>query len=277
MSQVKIGINMEFVRSADKSFEWGVAKAAELGYKYVEPMVHWGRELLSEAGYFHSVSMLEDPLIMKATLAKYKVKASGLSAHCPLARPEISVEYLKQAIRYAKEVGAPCVNTDEGPIPAWMSEKQAFAAMEYTLRTVAPMAERHGIVIGIEPHQIFSRYTKKLIAIADLAKSPNVQINYDSGNCYLGGKSDPYEMLDAVKGRLIHIHAKDISIEHSKAERGKVTGTPVGCACGDGIIDWARIIKVCKSLKTPKEIVLSVECGTVEQAKRSIAYLKKLL
>jgi len=34
------GINMEFVRSADKSFEWGVAKAAELGYEYVEPMVH---------------------------------------------------------------------------------------------------------------------------------------------------------------------------------------------------------------------------------------------
>jgi len=28
----------------------GVEKAAALGYTYVEPMVHWGRELLSEAG-----------------------------------------------------------------------------------------------------------------------------------------------------------------------------------------------------------------------------------
>ena len=55
MGKIGIGVNMEFVRHEDKSFEWGVEKAAELGYEYVEPMVHWGRELLSEAGYFHSV------------------------------------------------------------------------------------------------------------------------------------------------------------------------------------------------------------------------------
>ena len=60
--KILIGVNMEFVRHADKSFEWGVEKAAELGYQYIEPMVHWGRELLSEAGYFHSVSMLDDPM-----------------------------------------------------------------------------------------------------------------------------------------------------------------------------------------------------------------------
>ena len=58
MGKVSIGVNMEFVRHDDKPFEWGVEKAAELGYEYVEPMVHFGRELLSEGGYFHSVSML---------------------------------------------------------------------------------------------------------------------------------------------------------------------------------------------------------------------------
>ena len=65
MSNIHIGINLEFVRHNDKPFEWGVQKAAELGYTHVEPMVHWGRELLSEAGYFHSVSMLDDPLRIK--------------------------------------------------------------------------------------------------------------------------------------------------------------------------------------------------------------------
>jgi hypothetical protein len=58
MAKIKIGINMEFVRDADKNFKLGVQKAAELGYEYREPMVRWGRELLSEAGYFHSGSML---------------------------------------------------------------------------------------------------------------------------------------------------------------------------------------------------------------------------
>jgi sugar phosphate isomerase/epimerase len=99
MNKIHLGVNMEFVRHEDKSFEWGVAKAAALGYKYVEPMVHWGRELLSEAGYFHSVSMLDDPLRIKRVCAEAGIKVSGLSAHTPLMKAEISVEYLKQAVR----------------------------------------------------------------------------------------------------------------------------------------------------------------------------------
>ncbi len=118
MSKIHIGINLEFVRHHDKSFEWGVEKAAELGYTHVEPMVHWGRELLSEAGYFHSVSMLDDPLRIKRACQQSGVKLSGLSSHTPLVKPEIGTEYLKQAIRFAAECGAPVVNTDEGPKPS---------------------------------------------------------------------------------------------------------------------------------------------------------------
>ncbi|HPZ84620.1 MAG TPA: TIM barrel protein, partial [Thermogutta sp.] len=134
MGNIYIGANLEFVRHADKSFEWGVQKAAELGYEYVEPMVHWGRELMSEAGYFHSVSMLDDPYRIRNTCEKAGVKISGLSAHCPLGRPEVSVEYLKQAIRYAAECGAPVVNTDEGPKQPWTTEEEDFVLMRYTLR-----------------------------------------------------------------------------------------------------------------------------------------------
>ena len=47
---IEVGVNMEFIRSQDKSFAAGVEVAAKLGYKFVEPMVHNGRELLSEAG-----------------------------------------------------------------------------------------------------------------------------------------------------------------------------------------------------------------------------------
>ena len=89
MSNVKLGINLEFVRHADKNFEWGVQKAAEFGYEYVGPMAHWGREFLSEAGYFHSVSMLDDPLRIKGACAAAGVKLSGLSAPTPLTKPWI--------------------------------------------------------------------------------------------------------------------------------------------------------------------------------------------
>jgi sugar phosphate isomerase/epimerase len=274
MSKIKIGINMEFVRHDDKSFEWGVAKAAELGYEYIEPMVHWGRELLSEAGYFHSVSMLDDPMRLKRACQKHGVKMSGLSAHTPITKPEIGVEYLKQAIRFAAECGAPVVNTDEGPKQPWTTEEEDHVLMRYTLMEAAKVAEPRGILIGLECHQQYSKTPAGLDRLYKLVKNPSIGINFDTGNSYLAGE-DPYKWLERVVGRLVHLHAKDISIQHSEAERGKVTGTPVGCACGDGVIDWARVIRICR--KARRDIVFSVECGTIDQAARSIVHLKKLL
>jgi len=274
MSNISIGINLEFVRHEDKSFEWGVKKAAELGYTHVEPMVHWGRELLSEAGYFHSVSMFDDPLRLKRACEQYRVKMSGLSAHTPLTKPEIGVEYLKQAIRFAAECGAPVVNTDEGPKQPWTTEEEDFTLMRYTIMEASRVAEPRGIAIGLECHQQYSRTPEGLDRIHALVRSKAVGINYDTGNAYLCGQ-DPIVWLKRVVKRLVHLHAKDISVKHGEAERGKVTGTPVGCACGDGVVDWAKVIKICRQAK--RDIVLSVECGTVEQAARSIAHLKPLL
>lgn len=274
MGKIAIGVNMEFVRHADKSFEWGVAKAAALGFEYVEPMVHWGRELLSEAGYFHSVSMLDDPLRIKRACAQHGIKLSGLSAHTPLCKPEISVEYLKQAIRFAAECGAPVVNTDEGPKPGWSTEAEDFTFMRYTLMEAASVAEARGIAIGLEPHQQYSQHPDGLDRIYHLVKSPAIGINFDTGNSYLCGH-DPYVWLKRVLKRLVHLHAKDISVQQSSSERGKVTGTPVGCACGEGVIDWAKVIKICRQAK--RDIVFSVECGTIDQAEKSLDHLRKLL
>ncbi len=268
-----IGVNMEFVRSADKPFGAGLQWAEELGYRFVEPMVHNGRELLSEAGYFHSVSLDDDPREMKELLDRHGLRASGLSSHAPLMKPDVSVDYLRKAIRCAADIGAPVVNTDEGPKPGWMSDEEAFQVMKYTLRTVLRTAERYGVMVGIEPHQVYSRSRQGLLRIATLVDSPWLRVNFDTGNAFLGGE-DPYEFLEAVKGRVAHVHAKDIGGELLR-ERGKVTGTPVGVACGDGVIDWARTVSILRSAGF--DGVLSVECGTREQAARSLAHLSKVL
>ena len=75
---------------------------------------------------------------------------------------------------------------------------------------------------------------------------------------------------------MVHLHAKDISVSHSDSERGKVTGTPVGCACGEGVLDWERIIATVQRL-CPRDIVFSVECGTPTQAAKSLEHLNRLL
>jgi len=268
---IEIGVNMEFIRHEDKPFAAGLERAAQLGFRYVEPMVHNGRELLSEAGYFHSVSLDDEPLEVKDLLARHGLRASALSAHCPLMRPEISVPYLQKAIRFAAAIGAPVVNTDEGIRPGWLSGEELWPVMRYTLTAALATAERYGVSIGIEPHQSISRTTAGLCRIGSLVDSPWLRFNYDTGNAYLAGE-DPYEGLKAVLGRLVHVHAKDIALTHAEAERGKVTGTPVGCACGDGVIDWARVIGILEEAGWSG--VLSCECGTSEQAARSLAHLQ---
>ncbi len=274
MSNVYLGVNLEFVRHADKSFEWGVEKAAALGYEYVEPLVHWGRELFSEAGYYNSVSMLDDPYRVKRACEKAGIKLSGLSSHTPMTKPEISVEYLKQAIRFAAECGAPVVITDEGPKQPWTTVEEDFTLMKYTLTEAAKVAEPRGILIGLEPHQQYSQTPDGLDRIAGLVPSKAIGINFDMGNSYLAGQ-DPLVWLKHVLPRLVHLHAKDISVKQSETERGKVTGTPAGCACGEGVVDWPKTIEVCRG--ATRDIVFSVECGTIEQAERSIKYLKPLL
>jgi sugar phosphate isomerase/epimerase len=275
MATYRISANMEFVRSADKGFEEGVKIAAELGYRWVEPMVHTGWELLSEVHYFHSFSMEEDTLLMKEICDRYGIGVSSLSAHSPLMKPEAAVPRLTRAIVLADALGARFVNTDEMVKPDWMDDDEAHDVMRYTLQKADLVAARHGVYVCIEPHGIYTKTSEGLLRIVELAGSPWIQVNWDTGNAYIAGAEDPYEGLERVADRVFHLHAKDISFEHAERERGQVTGTPVGCACGEGVVDWERILAVLDPLD--RELTLSVECGTIDQAERSLSFLTKLV
>ena len=273
MAKYRISLNMEFCRSADKSFEQGVKIASEMGYKYVEPMVHTGYELLSEVNYFHSFSMEEDPLLMKEICDKYGIKVSSLSAHSPLMKPEAAVARLTRATVLASFVECSFLNSDEMIKPDWMDDELAHSTMKYTLSKMARIMARHKKYLCIEPHGIYTKTADGLMRIVKLVDSPWIKVNWDTGNSYLAGLEDPYEGLTKVRDYVYHIHAKDISFEHSDKERGKVTGTPVGCACGEGAVDWQRVRKIMEPID--REIFLSVECGKIDEAARSLEYLSK--
>jgi sugar phosphate isomerase/epimerase len=275
MASYRVAANMEFVRTADKGFEEGVQIASELGYRWIEPMVHTGWELLSEVHYFHSFSMEEDPLLMREICERNGVGVSSISGHSPLMKPEAAVPRLTRAVVLADAVGAHFVNSDEMVKPDWMDDQHAHEVMRYTLEKAALVAARHAVYICLEPHGVYTKTSEGLLRIVDLVPSPWIQVNWDTGNAYLAGVEDPYDALERVAARVHHVHAKDISLEHSERERGKVTGTPVGCACGEGVVDWERVLRLLDPLD--REITLSVECGTIDEAERSRSYLAGLI
>jgi len=275
MAKYRISVNMEFVRSADLDFRAGIKVAARLGYRYVEPMVHTGWELLSEVGYFHSFSMEEDPLLMKELCDQAGVRVSSFSAHSPLMKPEAAIPRLTRAILFAEFTGGRFINSDEMLKPEWMSDEEAHQAMRYSLIKVNLVAQRHKMFLCLEPHGIYTKTAEGLLRIVNLVPSPWIGVNWDTGNSYLAGLEDPYEGLKLVRDKVLHVHAKDISIQQSEKERGKVTGTPVGCACGEGVVDWEKVLGILDPLD--REIFLSVECGTIDQAERSLPFLQKVV
>ncbi len=272
---MKIGVNLEYVRHADKSLKYGVQTAGKMGYKWVEPCFLMGRCLLSNAGYCHVTSLDTDPKEILDLCAEAGVQISGVSSHSDLLNPEWGVLYARRGIRYARALGVNIVQiTEDMYPPKWMTEEIAYATMKTNLLAMAETCEENGVYLAVEQHGPYTAKIKSLLRILDLVDSPWIRVNYDCGNTFLSGE-DPYAMLEAVIDRVVHVHAKDISQQQATAERGKVTGTAVGCACGDGEIDWHRLVKRLK--QAGYQGVLSVECGTEEQAQRSLEYLTTVL
>jgi len=273
--RMSIGVNLEYVRHADKSLAYGIRRAGEIGYKWVEPCFLMGRCLLSNAGYCHVTSMDTDPEVIKDICARAGVRISALSTHSDLLNPEYGVLYARRGIRYARALGVNIVQiTEDMYPPKWIDEKEAYNIMRINLRAISETCEENGVYLGVEQHGPYTANIKRMTRILELVDSPWIRCNYDCGNTYLAG-SDPYEMLEAVIDKVVHVHAKDISVRQAEAERGKVTGTAVGCACGEGVIDWKRLVGRLK--KAGFRGTLSVECGTEEEAVRSLAYLTKVL
>jgi sugar phosphate isomerase/epimerase len=275
MNKISVGINLEFVRHGDKSLQYGIKKAAELGYQWVEPCFLMGRCLLSNAGYCHVTSLDAEPKQIKDLADAAGVKISALSSHSDLLNPEYGVLYARKGIRFAQAIGAKVVQiTEDMYPPKWMTEQDAYDVMKINLRAIAETCEENGVYLGVEQHGPYTAKIDRLLRILELVDSPWICVNYDSGNTFLAGE-DPYQMLDAIISKVVHVHAKDISVEQADKDRGKVTGTAVGCACGDGVIDWRRVVRQLN--KAGFSGVLSVECGTEEQAKRSLSHLNLVL
>jgi len=280
--KIGIGVNMEFVRHADKSFEYGAQKAAEIGFKYIEPCFLMGTCLLSAAGYCHVRSFDIDPHYYKDFCGRLSLKISGLSSHSDLLDTRVGVEYARRGIIYARQL-ADLGLFDTPPVvqicetmhpPRWMTPDDAFAIMKMNLRSMLECCQDNGVFLGVEPHGPYTAKRDSMLRILSLHDSPWLRVNFDTGNSFLAGE-DPYAFLEAVKTKVVHVHGKDIAVRQAEAERGKVTGTAVGCACGDGVIDWRKVIGILKSVDY--QGIIAAECGTEEQAERSLRHLRPLV
>ena len=258
-------------RLEEKDFSYAIEMARKLGFEYIEPEVMTGRCLLNVYGYCNITSLEDDPMEMRKAIEAAGLKAACLSAHSNLLDTVYGVDYLKKAIRFAHILGAPMVNTAEGPKADWMTDEDAFRIMKYNLDELLRMCANYDITLTVEPHGVYTTNAEGLLKIMALSDSPYLAINYDTGNVAVAG-NDSVETLKAVVEHVKHVHLKDIVREKTA---GHETGVTAGTAVGDGEVDIRGCLDVLRA--AGYEGCLSIECSGTEALKRSIEFLTPLL
>jgi sugar phosphate isomerase/epimerase len=272
MADMKLCAEADSFRHEEKDFDFAIRMTKELGLAYIEPELMTGRCLLNVYGYCNITSLEDDPMEMRKKIEDAGLKVPCLSAHTNLMNTEYGVDYFKKAIRYAYILGAPVVNTSEGPKPGWMTDEDAFRVMRYNLDTIMNMAENYGIEVTIEPHGVYSTNAEGLKKHRDLNDSTLFGINFDTGNVTIAG-NDSVETLKAISGHVRHVHLKDVKRE--MAGDGHATGVTAGIAIGDGDVDIPGCMDVLR--ENGYEGCLSIECSGVEELRKSIDYMNTVI
>ena len=201
--------------------EEAMERIARAGYEYVETQ--------ATAPFCPHVNpWKDDPEKFKRRVEGlgFKGTSSLWAPNGAIIRDPDSVSGVSQAIRWASEAGIPVVNAGDGNKPDDLSEEDALKQMGDRLAEILEVAESCQVYLAIEPHGTFSLTADGLKKIMDLSDSKWLGINYDAANVrratYVetvdgayswtpyGERQDEVATLEAVAGRVVHFHVKDL-------------------------------------------------------------------
>jgi sugar phosphate isomerase/epimerase len=280
---MKIGFHTDAFNTSYSSFEACLKWAQKNDVHYIECGLIDGVSWIHGLGYQPHVAMYEDPALLKRKMDGYGVRFSQVDAAYPLSGkdgPVRGVPYVMNAIRWAKLIGCPCVDTTDGlHKPEGLTDAEAVVLMKGQYEQIIEVAAAHQVIINIEPHGYFTTKPDMMEKMLNFVDSPYLRMNMDTGNTFIAGQ-DPVAFLKQFIKRVSHVHVKDVSESLAAATRGKQTGIAVSqCAIGEGVN--ADNIRKCLTLLRDNGYsgALSMECEGQggPMIEKSLAWMRKTL
>jgi inosose dehydratase len=236
---MRIGFHTDAFNSAVFSFEKSLQWAQKNDVHAIECGVIEGVSWIHGLGYFPHVSLAEDPVLLRAKMARHGVAFSQLDAAYPLSGkdgPTLGVPYVLKTFPWAKLAGCPSIATTDGlNRPEGLSDAEALEAMKRSYGILVETAEAYGIDLTIEIHGYFTTKPDMVEKMLDFARSDRFGLNFDTGNSFIAG-NDPVAFCKRFLPRVKHVHVKDVSQQLADAARGKETGIGIShSAIGDGV------------------------------------------
>jgi len=220
---------------------WGFRKVAipayldacaALGFRYAE------MNLTNAAGTKHLGEDFSGTALDAMAAAE---KASGVKIVClcggsDFTEPEKAAASVSQVSGYvdiAADYGIDAVRVFAGWTPFERLAPDSYDRCAAGLAEVGEHARGKSVLIALENHGGPTATGAQVRRILELADHPNVQANFDGGN-FAMAKEDPLSAWLVLRGRIGYTHWKDVRVAGGKLEY---------CALGDGITDWAPLVR----------------------------------
>lgn len=210
------------------------------------------------------------------------------------ARQE-EVEQQKNAIRATAHLGGRYCRVLSGQRRPEVSQRDGIKWVREAIRELLPFAAEHDVTLILENHykdgyweypEFAQRQDMFLTLLDEIGAHPNFGVNYDPSNALIAG-DDPIELLEAVKDRVVTMHASDRYLEEGTWEelrREDELGT-TGYAdalqhgvIGEGLIDYDQIFSLLR--KAGFDGWISIEDGQdpehgIEHLQASAQFLRE--
>jgi len=206
----------------------------------------------------------------------------------PLRRLE-ETEAEKRAMRVAAFLGARTCRVLSGQRYPEVSRQDGVRWVVDAIRSLLPEAEELNVILAMENHYKdnywkypeFAQKSDIFLEIIDQIRSPWFGVNYDPSNALIAGE-DPLELLQAVKGRLVSMHASDRYLVGGTLDDLRRMEDSVGYAkilkhgvIGRGMIDYEKVFAILQSVNFNGWISIEDGMNGLDEIKESANFLRR--
>ena len=169
------------------------------------------------------------------------------------------VEAQKQVLRTCPLLGVRYCRVLSGQRRPGVPRDLGIQWVAECIQELLPEAERHRVTLVLENHYkdtfwVYPEFAQKREVFLQLLEAvpehPHFGVNYDPSNALIAGE-DPIELLEAVKHRVVTMHASDRYFQEGSLKHGVI---------GQGLNDYDRIFRILKEAGFAGWI--SIEDGT---------------
>jgi sugar phosphate isomerase/epimerase len=268
-------------RGQSGNFWQAVDSAVKYDLGYIEAGTVNGQYFVTALGYDPSLSILDNPVAIRRRLEEKGVALSMLDASYPIFGPEGSyygIQYYTQVIRFAKELGAPKVDSVDSGLAPDMPKDEMLKITIGNYAEILKWAHDYGIIVCIEPHGPYTGDGEFMLKLLGHFEDEHLRINFDTGNTFIQGH-DPLEYYKELEKYIVSSHIKDVDPGLAAALRGEETGIGMSAVPIGAGVNADNIRKVLDYMKARDfDGDVSIECdGSDENIRKSVEWIRGVL